>query len=394
MVNRRSRLRAAMLAAALTVTALPGPVGAADPDKDWLPDLVESTRIDGPTLLRGQLVNKGGNGTPGRVMVFAWPRMAVLAALKDGDPVKTLAVGKTRTDQSGNFVIKVDPNVPIAEFMEADGTVNFDVRAFDEAKGSLQAFGRTLNSNNGARWNDAASTKLIDAEQAPVTLALDQDLPAPNGIPAPEPVDKLFPCPDYAKATYNQVTTIVGEVYTGPNATGDYKYETSASSTLGVAVTSSIEDTSFSAGGTATASSTSGINFPTQAVNKKTVFQTTFQYKKFEVWISMPPAPCMAWRMEVRPTAFQGGASSYTAASAPTATNCSTVSTVPTTLWKETATAVTFSNSVKIKGYIGIDLSGSTGFTNKARISFTFSKAGKLCGTNAAWPQANRVVGK
>jgi len=78
-----------------------------------------------------------------------------------------------------------------------------------------------------------------------------------------------------------------------------------------------------------------------------------------------------------------------------TGTNCSYVSIVPTTLTKETANAVTWSNAVKVSSVIGIDLSGRTGFNTKTKIKHVFTKKGYLCGTNGqSWPNAQTVFGK
>ena len=111
---------------------------------------------------------------------------------------------------------------------------------------------------------------------------------------------------------------------------------------------------SWSVSGTSSLSSTATIDYATQPANAKKVFHSTFQYKKFSascisglVWVFIGHF--------VRPTAFQGGVSSYTAAAAPTATNCSgvTSSTWPVSLTKQTAEAWTLSRSRRRPGGAG-----------------------------------------
>lgn len=198
----------------------------------------------------------------------------------------------------------------------------------------------------------------------------------------------------YVRATWDGVLDTVGEVYTGPNTTGDLQYLSGATSTIGVGFSGSGEYGSFEAGGTSTVSSTTEVNFPTQAQNRRTVFRTTFGWKKFELMcFAYPYGPWTSAGFEARAVEFQGGTQQYTAASAPSATYCTSYL-KGSSFTKDTATAVQFSNGAKIGAFIGIDLSTRTGFNTKTRIKFTFTSAGRLCGTNGYPPQAARVVAK
>ncbi len=64
------------------------------------------------------------------------------------------------------------------------------------------------------------------------------------------------------------------------------------------------------------------------------------------------------------------------------------------TLTKDTANAITFSSGLEISGVIGIDLSLKTGFDTSTKIKHVFSSVGQLCGSDATWPDASRIVGK
>ncbi|MBI2762744.1 MAG: hypothetical protein HYX54_03175 [Chloroflexi bacterium] len=113
--------------------------------------------------------------------------------------------------RSGRFVVRVDPKAPIAEFMEADGTINFDLRAMSDQSGSVVAFSRRLE---GPRWTtQGPSGERLDAESLDLSVTLDQPLAPADAVEAPTAVtDKIFPCPDFVVATYNGVVGIVGEV--------------------------------------------------------------------------------------------------------------------------------------------------------------------------------------
>lgn len=176
-------------------------------------------------------------------------------------------------------------------------------------------------------------------------------------------------------------------------ATADFQYISGSSSTLGVGFDAAGGPVTFSASGTAAMSSTGTIDYPTQAANKKTVFQSTFGYQNVQKQI-FGSAGCIQQGNQVRPYRWDGGALSYAAASAPSATDCSPVSSVPATLTKDTANAITFSNGLKISGVIGIDLSLKTGFNTSTKTKHVFSSVGQLCGSDVSWPNASRVVGK
>jgi hypothetical protein len=226
-----------------------------------------------------------------------------------------------------------------------------------------------------------------------LTLSVDQVLSEPVGLPAPEAAtDKHWPCNDVVVATYNNRTDLIGEVYTGPDATGDFQYSTEGTTTVSIGVSASGSYGSFSSSGSATVTAKASIDYPTVGNNGLKVWQTEFQWKKIyeEIYTDYG---CQSTGYEVRPSAWEGDQSGYNAASAPTANYCSTAYAGSTTS-KDSSNAITFSNGAKLGSVIGIDLSSKTGFTSKAKIVFKWQRAGRLCGTNTYWPDANRVVGK
>jgi hypothetical protein len=280
--------------------------------------------------------------------------------------------------------------------MQPDGTVNFDIWSETADGWSVFSFPRKLAKEARSAWVDSQAVADGDTAEAPtlkVTLRPDKSLGTPADSEAPAPVSSKS-CQETVVATYNQRIGIVGEVYPGPHSTADFQYINGSNSTLGVGFDQAGGAISYSVSGSSSLSSTATIEYATQPANAKKVFQSTFQYKKFSascisglVWVFIG--------YFVRPTAFQGGASSYNAAAAPTATNCSGVTgPFPVGLTKQTAAAITFSNGLKISGVIGIDLSLKTGFSSETKIKHTFSSTGQLCGSNAGWPDAARIVGK
>lgn len=310
----------------------------------------------------------------------------MLAAAGDGDSVKLVPVAKARAAADGTFVLRIDPNAPIDQFMANDGLVNFDVISYG-ADGARQvlAVPRWFNADNRT-WHPTAerNTAVVATtfEAAAVLGGLEAEAPAA--------LDKS--CTSTVVATYNTRLGLVGEVYSGPNATADLEYINGSSSTLGVGFSASGTYGSYSASGTAGQNSTWTENYPLQAQNKRTVMQTNFGYKKYKN-TCYSPGGYYEVTYTVRPYQFQGGQSTYTAASSPSATYCvSYVKGGSTT--KDTGTALTFTNGLKLGSVIGIDLSIKTGFNANTKLKFNWVNAGQLCGSNGYPPQAARVVGK
>ncbi len=398
MTTRLRRFVVALMAVATAISVVPVSTAVAGRDAaKWLPGIQASGGIKGPALISGRLSDASGAGVTARVSAVAWPKSSALSALDAGDGVGTSPVAKAIAGHDGRFVLRVDPKVAMGRFMEPDGTVNFTLNAERDGRRTSFAFPRRLHPDL-ARWVDPQWTAgsgqpavrdITLSLDGPNTFTLQRVSRATSARP-----DSQWPCQDSVAATYNQVIVIVGETYPGPNATADFQYLNGSSSELGVAFSANAGGGGFKASGTASSSSTSTIDWPTQPANSKTVYQTTFQYKKFGIYYWSDFDGCYFVGYEVRPTAFQGAVRSYAAASAPTANNCSRVSSVPATLTKQTANAITFSNGVSISGYIGIDLSAKTGFNSSTKIVHRFTRVGWLCGSNAAWPDAARVVGK
>jgi hypothetical protein len=302
--------------------------------------------------------------------------------------VKLVPVGKAVASEDGSFELRIDPDVPLGEVMEGDGTVNFDLVGESGGRSVRSAFPRRLVQRGGtAKWTTFGTA------DPDLTLRLRHAAPEGGGVREPAPVTDRS-CMTIVRAVWDGVLDTVGEVYTGPNATGDLKYLSGSTSTVGVGFSASGEYGSFEAGGASTVSSTSEVNFPTQGQGRLTVFRTTFGWKKFELFcFAYPYGPWMSAGFEARAVEFQGGTSQYTAATPPSATYCTSYL-KGSSFSKDTATAIQFTNGAKIGSFIGIDLSTRTGFNASTKITFTFVNAGRLCGSNGYPPQAARVVAK
>ncbi len=379
----RTFSRAIRVSVALAVVFSVGAnqVSGSGPVPDRMPGLASSETLDGTVVAAGRMVDARGRGVAGRVTLVAWPPADVLANAQDGESVRLLPVGKAIAAADGSFSVRIDPSAPIGEFADSEGNINFDLLAESSSATGTLAFSGRLSSAAGSRANLASP----GTAELSLTVPLGGPPPAP-GVPEPAE-DKLPVCVSTVKATWNGILNFIGEVYTGPNTNGDLRYLSGADSTVGVGYSVSGTYGSWSQSGTTTTSSTSEVGFPTQGVNKLTVFRSTFGWKKTQLVCAGQVS------YSARPYQFQGGTYSYTASAAPSATYCTSYLD-GSTYSKQGATAITISNGVKLGSVAGIDLSTRTGFNTETRISFTFVNNGKLCGSNGYPPQAARVVGK
>lgn len=191
-------------------------------------------------------------------------------------------------------------------------------------------------------------------------------------------------CPGGAgqKATYRNRQVNIGEVHI--QATGKkmrLEYTGSASSTLGVGVSSTGAFGTYSASGTVTRSRSQTTTFPWYTANgTRRYLDTYFTYGKF--CVELVGGGYAYHKYEVRPTQHEGGTAGRNMASAITASHCTPWREPGSSGSKTTTAAQTWSNGAKVSGLIGIDLSTRTGYATNAKISWEFTTAGRLCGTN------------
>lgn len=353
-----------------------------------------SDEVGGPILVSGRLVAPGGAPANGRVVVVAWPRAAALAALADGDPVKTLVIGQDIATVDGTFAIKADPTIPLGEYTEDDGTINLEIRAHGAVGTGLFAFSRRFLERE-ARWIDAGASLPGGGagarEPAEVDVVLDgpavaEDTMVPTG-------DKTGTCPDYIVATYRAVPVDIGESYPGPNNSARFVYLQGSTSALGVGISVTGAFGSYSLAGTMVGSSTMKLTYAERGPNTRTVYQTGWDYRKIDIWNGY--YTCAHWRYEVRPTVFAPATTSWQPTSTPYAPDANCTRHEPGDKpSRYQYTAHTFAGGVKLGPFIGVNLSSQTGLNTLTGYEFRFVGYGRLCGTDAYWDRATRIVGK
>jgi hypothetical protein len=357
---------------------------SASADASWLPEIRMSNDLPGAPVASGSLTDQHGQATPGRVILLAWPSQAQESRLKVGDSLRVMPVAKATTDATGHFSLRIDPVAPVGEFTTPGGIVDFEILSSTTgASGRLFFSAHEIGSGSSAKWQSTTGTDGFVVASTSIS-----GLPT-DAIPAPEPVDKA--CQEILVSAFPNVIGIVGEVYPGPHATADFSYTQSAVTTAGIGFSSTGAYGSYSLSGTGTFTSTLEVGFPTVAANGKFVEETYFRYGKFN-FMCCGKGFCTS-EFYSKPYQWIGGTANYAAASAPTATYCTPylANSKPKVT---TSTAVTFSNAIKMGPQIGIDLTGSTGFSTSAQLDYVYASSGTLCGSNDYPGYAARIVGK
>jgi hypothetical protein len=358
-------------------------------DVDWLTAVRDTAELPGPVIVSGRVRDTHGRPASGQAALVAFPPQDVMSAMKVGDSVKVVPVGKSTVGADGAFVLRRDPAIPIDGFTSSFGTVDLEVIVVGPSGAGVSAFSRDAAPDTNIAAGERAGKA---TEASKVALVLDPVLGATRKADARRaPIHSRAAPPIYCtstlKAVYPPVWHLVAELYTGPHATVDFTYATGTQSTLGVGLSVSGNLGSFSQSGKVTVGSTGSVNFAEVPQNQRRVEKTQWRYGKWDV--SCPTAP----HFEARPHSWIGGSTYYNAASTPSAPYCTPYLTGDRPSIDQHQ-AVEWSGGVRIAAVIGVDLSSTTGFTTRAAQKWTFRANGRLCGTNAYPFEARTIVAK
>jgi hypothetical protein len=376
----------------VTIALAPAAATAAGPrGVDWLASIHDSADLSGPVIVAGSVRDADGRPASGRAALLAFPPQDVMSAMKVGESVRIVPVGKGGVDPDGTFALRWDPSIPIGDFVSSMDTVDLEVVVEGPTGAGVVSLSREVTPDG--RAVEVAGKAARDPHSRPeVVLTLDPRLA--RARQSSESTDRAVRdaagpvyCVNTLKSIYPPVWHLVAELYTGPHATVDFTYSVGAQSTLGVGLSVSGSAGSFSQSGKVTVASTGSVNFAEVPQNQRRVEETQWRYGKWDLTCPMVP------RFEARPHSWIGGSTYYNAAVTPAAPYCTPylVGDRPSI---DQHRAVEWSNGVKIAALIGVDLSSTTGFTTNAGQKWTFKANGKLCGTNAYPFEARTIVAK
>lgn len=190
-------------------------------------------------------------------------------------------------------------------------------------------------------------------------------------------------CPGGAglKRNYGGRWVNVGSIHIGPNGKSmKFTYTGSASSTLGVGVSTSGTYGTFSANGTVSRSRSNTTSYPWYTAPIHRHLDTQFSYGKF--WVEYADSMHgTGHNYQVRSIRHEGGTRGRDTRR-PSATYCVPYNEPGSGGTKSTTNAKRWARGAKLEGAIGINLSSRTGYRTNAKIDYVFRTRGRLCGTH------------
>jgi len=250
--------------------------------------------------------------------------------------------------------------------MAPDGIVNLEVDAMSgNTFGSYNFPRRVVETSHGAVLTE------ITGRTAQATAAETADIRAlPVRAQAPGA------CGWVKLRTFKPSWTIVGGTYSITKySTESFRYSVHQSSSLGAGLSASGKPGSFSQNGTTGVSASSSESYRPRGGNVSVLYETQFINAE---WALSCGHGFISY--QTKPVEFAGGARSVSTR-APKAKYC-VYQEAGSTFTKDSTSAYSFSAGFSIP-VLNLTLSAQTGYDSGASVSYHFTRAGHLCGTNA-----------
>ncbi|WP_159537505.1 hypothetical protein [Aeromicrobium sp. 9AM] len=350
-------------------------------------------------LVSGTVVGAAGSPAAGaKVAVFAEAQAS--NNLKQGATATMPLVGSATADNNGRYTIAVPASFDTATLADPAGIVTFTAVAQDGSRVQTTDFQRQLDTSAGpARLVavDAAKSYSADAARAAAADGAVTGSPATVsfnlGSSSAQTVQKSASSNADGRDV-TQMSTSISVVkdygsrwaYVGQWASttayvkAKFSYTKSASSSLGVAVSSTGKKGTFKASGTRSRSSSSTINFGTRTGKKSVKYRTLFHYQKRQ-YVTCTAGWTCSDVFKIEPVGWRGGTSTLNR-TLPSAKKCTPYE-KGSGLSKTSSKAYKFSGGVSNSGMTVVELSAQSGYSSKVSQSVTFTKDGKLCGRSA-----------
>lgn len=347
------------------------------PVPEALEFLSDSAAITGPAIAKGVL-RTGATTAPkdSLVMLYAWPSGEDLARVKVGETVKTVPVAYARASADGTFELKLSEasETLLHNYRNSVGEVDFELIGTSPDAVYVHNFTAKTPRSTKRAATDRTKTSSVPSLTVQSVPGLKPRLDG-GGRTLGGPFERV--CETKKVADLGKYWVTVGYGYIdGSGAKMKFTYRAGASSTLGVAVSATGGAGTYRASGSSTFSSTSTVTYPATTGNK--LWKTQFRYGKYKRGV----CPYVRELYVSKVDGYAGGSRITTVKTTPVARHC--VWNDPgTSFIKDTTAAYESSSGVSISGPLGVDLSSRTGYTSTAKITFSFSKMKRLCGTNA-----------
>lgn len=340
-----------------------------------------------------------GNGTPfsagASVAVFAVERDE--RAADEGAEVRSVPVAAGTVGTAGHFTVSIHDVATVAEFADAEGIVDLEVRAVDGSDFAPFALSRKLErSGDSVSFADPSVSvepgvanrgvaeapimiRAIQTVDSSSEVGMEQNARTSGAVPFTQV------CGETKTKNLGVRRVLVGATYaTASYTNARFVYKNGATSNLGVVYSANAKKGSWSKAGTVSRSSNAGVDYGNRYGG--TAYYTYFTYGQYAQWCRpLGSTKNSVYNHVVRATGYAGG-SQVASAPVPSATRCTNFSN-NTTITRSSTSSNTWEQAVNFSGPLGVTLTAKTGWSSKAAMSYS-NKSGatkRVCGTKGYW---------
>ena len=329
-----------------------------------------------PALAQGQLVDSGGAPVSGATVIL----FPVPVKPKAGDKLTPLA--RTTTDASGSFTVSLPAEQrALLTSPRSNGAMNLLVDAFSPG-GTAEWFYSLPAANTSGQASSALTPASASTASIPSAKLVVHPVPAKALTAQPSASTSTGGCGIIDDQTIANIPVVVGMRETAASdTTTSFSYGSTASLTLGAAVSYTSANGGFTASGTTTQNSGGYYNFQDLTGAGNNHLQGDGVYDEWEQYCNIPPNSVTSWHLQQEDVASEAQPSTPGTPSIP-AGDCITSHAGAKNSFTQ-GTQQTFSAGVQLSalGY-GINLSAQDGFTQDATITYLFSAHGHpICGS-------------
>lgn len=335
-----------------------------------IPDGVDPSALSqptvGPQVATGTLFDAGGRPAPGYIAVLAWPNEDYSRTLRVGDVVNTPTIGWTKSGLDGSFALRMDGSRLGADFIRPDGTVNMTAVGWTASSQGTWSFTTRAPALGLAGMRSSAGPAVRS-----FNIRADQPLLKSAGI--------LNITCGWILVSTSLVWATIGQTFPWGNDTGTMTSSSNQSMAVGVGYSSN--GTLWSQNGTST--TTSGVSFTWSPSIWWRNYQVQLKYGKYRY--------CGAATNTYEDMAMYGtgGFQSQNLYNLPSFPYCVTVN--AGTWTRSSGNSWSSSVAVQTGGYIGINLSLTSGYDTSHEMIYVLMASGKVCGDNDYPSRSNNV---
>ncbi len=323
-----------------------------------------------PAYAHGTITGAGPrNGV--HLMLIAWPGQSAMGKVRVGQHVKTRVIGRATSSSTGTY--SIHPTVQLK-----NGLVNLEVVGRSSEAIGASSFGAMIH---GKKITSAAAASDASKGTVPANIHMIA-LPKSAVSAVPQHPDIADCAPPVKIRELGRKMVDIGGLYSigMPHAQISMTYSEGSTTTIGVAVSVPLSDSSFSLGGTFTETKSGEEGIPTQTGVEENM-QTPYTFGLYSL--------CGGLMHQAQPEEWVAGSRGVTVL-APKAQKCSDFFSKGGTFSTSDEKAGTFNAGVDLKNDdIDVNMSAQSGYDKDTSITWTFPKGGGfLCGTNNFPPKA------